>query len=75
MNLVKEMINQKENDFKKILNDQIESIKKYLSDKCIEEMRKTVLDTNFDIMSLYRDKLEEFEKIVNKYYKDNQESK
>ena len=75
LNLVKEMINQKENDFKKILNDQIESIKKYLSDKCIEEMRKTVLDTNFDIMSLYRDKLEEFEKIVNKYYKDNQESK
>ena len=75
LNLMNELINKKENDFKKILNDEIESIKKYFSDQCIEQMRKAVLDTNFDIMSLYHDKLEEFEKIINKYYKVNEESK
>ena len=66
-----EIINKKEENFKKILNVQIESLKKYILEKCVEEMKKSVLDTNIDIMTLYNDKLEEFEKIL----KDKKEAK
>ena len=66
-----EIINKKEENFKKILNIQIESLKKYILEKCVEEMKKSVLDTNIDIMTLYNDKLEEFEKIL----KDKKEAK
>ena len=46
-------------------------------EQCIDEMRRSVLETNIDIMTLYHDKLEEFEKVINNYYKntDNIESK
>ena len=70
MKLIDERINKNENNFKNILNEQIESIKKFISEQCIDEMKKSILDTNIDIMTLYHDKLDEFEKIINKYYKN-----
>ena len=71
--LFDELMNKKENNFKNMLNEQVESIKKYISEQCIEEMRKSVIETNMDIMTLYHDKLDELEKVINKYYetKDN----
>ena len=71
--LFDELMDKKETNFKKMLNEQVESFKKYISEQCIDEMKKSVFDTNIDIMTLYHDKLDEFEKVINKYYenKDN----
>ena len=71
--LFDELMDKKETNFKNMLNEQVESIKKYISEQCIEEMRKSVIETNMDIMTLYHDKLDELEKVINKYYetKDN----
>ena len=65
MKLIEESMNKKEENIKNILKDQIESLKKYLMEQCIDEMRKSILDTNIDIMTLYNDKLDELEKIIN----------
>ena len=77
MKLFGELIDKKEENIKKDIKEQIESLKKFLMEQCIDEMRKSVLETNIDIMTLYHDKLEEFENVINKYYKntDNIESK
>ena len=58
-----------------MLNEQVESFKKYISEQCIDEMKKSVFDTNIDIMTLYHDKLDEFEKVINKYYENKDNTK
>ena len=62
------------NRLKNILNEKTESLKKYITEQCISEMKKSILDTNIDIMALYHDKLEEFEKVINKYYSKNEKA-
>ena len=69
MKCINELMNQKEENFKNILNEKMESFKKYITEQCIAEMKKSILDTNMDIMKLYHDKLDEFEKVINKNYK------
>ena len=75
--ILNELINKKEESFKNVLKEQIDSFKNYIDEKCITEMQKSIFDTTIDLMGLYNDKLDEFEKVINKYYKsnDNQESK
>ena len=67
--LINELMDKKEENYKNILNEKVESIKKYITEQCFDEMKKSVLETNIDIMGLYHDKLDEFEKIINKFYK------
>ena len=67
--LINELMDKKEENYKNILNKKVESIKKYITEQCFDEMKKSVLETNIDIMGLYHDKLDEFEKIINKFYK------
>ena len=67
--LMNELMDKKEENYKNILNEKVESIKKYITEQCFDEMKKSVLETNIDIMGLYHDKLDEFEKIINKFYK------
>ena len=67
--LINELMDKKEENYKNILNEKVESIKKYITEQCFDEMKKSVLETNIDIMGLYHDKLDEFEKIINKLYK------
>jgi len=73
--LFDELMDKKETNFKKMLNEQVESFKKYISEQCIDEMKKSVFDTNIDIMTLYHDKLDEFEKVINKYYENKDNTK
>ena len=67
--LINELMDKKEENYKNILNEKVESIKKYITEQCFDEMKKSVLETNIDIMGLYHDKLDEFEKIIKKFYK------
>ena len=67
--LINELMDKKEENYKNILNEKVESIKKYITEQCFDEMKRSVLETNIDIMGLYHDKLDEFEKIINKFYK------
>ena len=74
MKSINDLVNKKEENLKNILNEKMESFKKYITEQCISEMKKSILDTNIDIMALYHDKLEEFEKIINKYYSKNEKA-
>ena len=69
---INNLVDKKEENLKNILNEKMESFKKYITEQCISEMKKSILDTNIDIMALYHDKLEEFEKIINKNYSKNE---
>ena len=71
---INDLVDKKEENLKNILNEKMESFKKYITEQCISEMKKSILDTNIDIMALYHDKLEEFEKIINKYYSKNEKA-
>ena len=71
---INDLVDKKEENLKNILNEKMESLKKYITEQCISEMKKSILDTNIDIMALYHDKLEEFEKIINKYYSKNEKA-
>ena len=74
MKSINDLVNKKEENLKNILNEKMESFKKYITEQCISEMKKSILDTNIDVMALYHDKLEEFEKIINKYYSKNEKA-
>ena len=56
--LINELMDKKEENYKNILNEKVESIKKYITEQCFDEMKKSVLETNIDIMGLYHDKLD-----------------
>ena len=71
---INDLVDKKEENLKNILNEKMESFKKYITEQCISEMKKSILDTNIDIMALYHDKLEEFEKVINKYYSKNEKA-
>ena len=74
MKSINDLVNKKEENLKNILNEKMESLKKYITEQCISEMKKSILDTNIDVMALYHDKLEEFEKVINKYYSKNEKA-
>jgi len=74
MKSINDLVNKKEENLKNILNEKMESFKKYITEQCISEMKKSILDTNIDVMALYHDKLEEFEKVINKYYSKNEKA-
>ena len=74
MKSINDLVNKKEENLKNILNEKMESFKKYITEQCISEMKKSILDTNIDVMTLYHDKLEEFEKVINKYYSKNEKA-
>ena len=71
---INDLVDKKEENLKNILNEKMESLKKYITEQCISEMKKSILDTNIDIMALYHDKLEEFENVINKYYSKNEKA-
>ena len=71
---INDLVDKKEENLKNILNEKMESFQKYITEQCISEMKKSILDTNIDIMALYHDKLEEFEKVINKYYSKNEKA-
>ena len=50
--LINELMDKKEENYKNILNEKVESIKKYITEQCFDEMKKSVLETNIDIMGL-----------------------
>ena len=74
MKSINDLVNKKEENLKNILNEKMESFKKYITEQCISEMKKSILDTNIDVMALYHDKLEEFENVINKYYSKNEKA-
>ena len=49
---------------KNILKEKFDNFKKYIEEQVMEDIKKSVLDTNFDIMTLCTDKLNEYEKIL-----------
>ena len=61
---VEESINKIEDNIKNLLRGQFDNFKKYIEIQCMEDIKKLVLDTNFDIMTLCTDKLMEFENIL-----------
>ena len=62
---IEEFFEKIENNIKSILNEKFDVFKKFLEDQCIDEIKKSVLDTNFDIMTLCTEKLDEYEKVLN----------
>ena len=53
-----------ENSIKTILNEKFDGYKKYMEEQFTEEVKKSVLDTNFDVLTLNTDRLDEFEKML-----------
>ena len=62
---IEELISKIEDNIKNILKDRFNNLKKYIENQLLEDIKKCVLDTNFDIMTLYTDKLVEFENLLN----------
>ena len=62
---IEELISKIEDNIKNILKDRFDNLKKYIENQLLEDIKKCVLDTNFDIMTLYTDKLVEFENLLN----------
>ena len=62
---IEELISKIEDNIKNILKDRFDNLKKYIENQLLEDIKKCVLDTNFDIMTLYNDKLVEFENLLN----------
>ena len=63
-----EKIGKIEINLKNILKEKFDNMKKYIGEQLIEEIKKSVLDTNFDIMTLCTEKLDEFEKTINEKF-------
>ena len=63
-----EMIIKIETNIKNIIKEKFDCIKKYIEEQCMEDIKKSVLDTNFDIMTLCTEKLDEFEKVLNEKF-------
>ena len=63
-----EIISKIETNFKNALKEKFDGMKKYIEEQCMEDIKKSVLDTNFDIMTLCTEKLDEFEKVLNKKF-------
>ena len=63
-----EKIGKIEINLKNILKEKFDNMKKYIGEQLIEEIKKSVLDTNFDIMILCTEKLDEFEKTINEKF-------
>ena len=62
---IEKIIENIEENIKNILKDKFDNFKKYIEEQVMEDIKKSVLDTNFDIMTLCTDKLNEYEKILN----------
>ena len=62
---IEEIIIQSEISIKTAFNEKIEELKKYIGKECIEEMKKSSLETNLDVMTLCKEKLDQFENLLN----------
>ena len=57
-------MNEIEKNIKSLLIEKFEENKKYIEENFIEEIKKNIIETNFDIMNLNKERLDEFEKII-----------
>ena len=62
---IEELINKIENCLKILINEKYDEFKKYMEEQHTEDLKKCVLDTNFDVLSLCKERLDEFEKLLN----------
>ena len=62
---LEELITKIENAIKDLVNEKFDGFKKYIEEEYMEDVKKCVFDTNFDIMNLCTDKLDEFSKLLN----------
>lgn len=61
---IEDLMTKIENSIKTILNEKFDGYKKYMEEQFTEEVKKSVLDTNFDVLTLNTDRLDEFEKML-----------
>ena len=65
MKKLEELITKIENAIKDLINEKFDGFKKYMEEQYMEDMKKCVFDTNFDVMTLCTDRLDEFSKLLN----------